>query len=76
MNWFNLLWNDGIGYNNHWDNYYNRIRIRYIWEHELITWFVKHAINHDVVAIDNYSYNYQTLIMKRVKEIWIIIYLH
>ena len=37
MNWFYMLWIDGISYNNHWNNYYDRIGIKSISEHELVT---------------------------------------
>lgn len=67
MNWFKLLWNDGIDYDKHWNNC-DRIKTNNMSKHGLATWFEKHLINHDVVAIDNYNYNKQTLIMEWFKR--------
>ena len=56
MNWLNLLWDNSIDYNKHWNNC-DRIKTRNILEHGLITWFVKHVIKHDVAAIDKDNYD-------------------
>ena len=70
---------DGIDYNDQCKKKKkgcDRVKTRNVLGHKLMTWFAKHVINYNVAAIDNYNHDYWILIMRRFKEISIIIYLH
>ena len=74
MEWISyMLWIDRINYNDRCKSCDN-VRTRNVSEHKLR--FIKHVISHGIAVIDNHYYNYQTLIMKWFKEIWVSIYLH